>query len=211
MSSHALTTHGYSFTLFYGKPTERRQTSDMDEKQEQNVPMERLRRELHIRKIPQSRFAELTGISQCHLSRMLSGEVNCSDAYLERAAAALEISKEYLMGKTDDPHIKNRKSTPVLSAWKQAHEIRAYLISLEGRGITVKLPEERVDAFARAYPGNREETVSVRWGPKEAYQVTVQEFMKSVHTFSAVADQLIPLLLTAGLQQKQSRKEREKQ
>lgn len=184
----------------------------MDGKQEQNVPMERLRRELHIRKIPQARFADLTGISQCHLSRMLSGEVNCSDAYLERAAAALEISKEYLRGKTDDPHIKNRKGAPVLSAWKQAHEIRAYLTSLEGRGITVKLPEESVDAFVRAYPGNREKTVSMRWGTNEVYQVTVQEFMESVHTFSAVADQLIPLLLTAGLQQKQrSRKERERQ
>lgn len=156
---------------------------------------ERLRTELHVRKISQARFAEMTEINPGYLSRMLWGKVPCSDTYLDRAAAALNLPKAYLAGETDSP---GRKVEPGDAVWKQTCDIKAYLNCLDGRGIITTLSGNAIEKMVLEYPDNREETVALQDGEDAVQFITVQAFLESVKTFSAIADQIIPLLTSAG-------------
>lgn len=156
---------------------------------------ERLRTELHVRQISQARFAEMTGINPGYLSRMLWGKVPCSDTYLDRAAAALNLPKAYLAGEIDSP---GRKAEHGDAVWKQTCDIKAYLTCLDGRGIVTTLSDKAIEKMVLEYPDNRKEKVVLQGREGAVQYKSVQTFLEGVKTFSAIADQIIPLLTSAG-------------
>jgi len=86
---------------------------------------ERLRLRMKERKVTQEKLASILNISQGSVGHYVSGRRNPRKEVMEKIADELEVSLDWLAGKTDTPPIDKRDfySVPVLSAATAAYKI----------------------------------------------------------------------------------------
>jgi transcriptional regulator with XRE-family HTH domain len=85
---------------------------------------ERLRELREKQRLTQREFAELSGINEVQLSRYETGKIEPSLKILATLATHLEVSSDYLLGLSDDPHKRYGDSeldveeVTVLETWR---------------------------------------------------------------------------------------------